>query len=134
MLRLAVYILPEHIWKNIDEKAGQTRQERADRRLRPVHLRGPRRGQFIRFERQPELLGRPSRRSRSWSSASSRARTRWSQALKKGEIDFADSLDADVFDSLDAREGITRVPAEYSGFDELAFNTGAALTERHPDR
>ena len=47
------------------------------------------------------------------------------QALKKGEVDFADGLDAAPFKSLENVKGVTRVPAEYSGFDELAFNTGA---------
>jgi peptide/nickel transport system substrate-binding protein len=54
------------------------------------------------------------------------------QALKKGEIDFADSLEANVFSSLKNVPGITTVPATYSGFDEMAFNTGAALDDGTP--
>jgi peptide/nickel transport system substrate-binding protein len=54
------------------------------------------------------------------------------QALKKGEIDFADGLDPAPFNSLKSTEGITTVPADYSGFDELAFNTGAALDTGEP--
>ena len=53
-------------------------------------------------------------------------------ALKKGEIDFADNLGATSFKSLKNVKGITTVPAEYSGFDELAFNTGAATDNGVP--
>jgi peptide/nickel transport system substrate-binding protein len=54
------------------------------------------------------------------------------QALKKGEIDFADSLESNVFKSLQNTPGITTVSAIYSGFNELAFNTGAALDDGTP--
>ena len=37
------------------------------------------------------------------------------QALKKGEIDFADNLPPNVFKSLQGVDGITTVPAVYSG-------------------
>jgi peptide/nickel transport system substrate-binding protein len=54
------------------------------------------------------------------------------QALKKGEIDFADSLESNVFKSLQGQPGITTISAQYSGFNELAFNTGAALADGTP--
>jgi peptide/nickel transport system substrate-binding protein len=54
------------------------------------------------------------------------------QALKKGEIDFADDLDPAPFNSLKHTPGITAVAADYPGFQELAFNTGAALDTGEP--
>ena len=54
------------------------------------------------------------------------------QALKKGEIDFADSLESNVFKSLQNIPGITTVSSTYSGFNELSFNTGAALDDGTP--
>ena len=54
------------------------------------------------------------------------------QALKVGEIDYADSLEANVFDSLADAPNISRLSAVYSGFNELAFNTGAALDTGKP--
>jgi peptide/nickel transport system substrate-binding protein len=54
------------------------------------------------------------------------------QALKKGEIDYADSLEANVFDSLADAPNIERKSAIYPGFNELAFNTGAALVDNKP--
>ena len=54
------------------------------------------------------------------------------QALKKGEIDYADSLEANVYDSLADAPNIERKSAVYPGFNELAFNTGAALVDGKP--
>jgi peptide/nickel transport system substrate-binding protein len=49
------------------------------------------------------------------------------QALKRGEIDFADNLDANIFNALKNSPGIKTIDTLYSGFDEIAMNTGAAL-------
>jgi peptide/nickel transport system substrate-binding protein len=54
------------------------------------------------------------------------------QALRKGEIDYADSLESNVFDSLADVPNIKRLSAVYSGFNELAFNTGAATVDNKP--
>jgi peptide/nickel transport system substrate-binding protein len=51
------------------------------------------------------------------------------QALKRGEIDFADNLDANIFNSLKTTPGIKTVDAVYSGFNEIGMNTGAALDD-----
>ena len=56
------------------------------------------------------------------------------QALRSGEIDMIDALDAGPFQSLKGVKGITSVAAKYSGFDEFAFNTGAALGGRDAHR
>jgi peptide/nickel transport system substrate-binding protein len=54
------------------------------------------------------------------------------QALRKGEIDFADDVPGDLFKSIANASGIKRVPAIYSGFDEIGMNTGAATTTGRP--
>ena len=54
------------------------------------------------------------------------------QGLKKGEVDFVDGLEANVFESLKDTPGVTRVKGAYSGFDELAMNVGAALDDGTP--
>jgi peptide/nickel transport system substrate-binding protein len=54
------------------------------------------------------------------------------QALRKGEIDFADDIDGPLFEALKNTEGVTSVTAKYPGFNELAFNTGAALKNGDP--
>ena len=107
MLRLAVPILPEHIWKDIDEKqvttfdndedAGRRRAVRADRvQDRPV----------LRLDGQQVLLGRRAedRRARLRVFANAEALV---QALKQGEIDMAHDARRRPFDSLKNTPGIT---------------------------
>jgi peptide/nickel transport system substrate-binding protein len=125
MLRLAVYILPEHIWSKIDEKTVQTDKNEPIVGSGPFIFEQHVVGQFIRFRANPDYwAGAPKIKElvfRIFQSEDTMV-----AALKKGEIDFADSLGSTSFDSLKSSKNITRVAAEYTGFDELAMNTGAA--------
>jgi peptide/nickel transport system substrate-binding protein len=132
MLRLAVPILPEHVWKNIDEKKVSTfDNEKHAVGSGPFVLAERKTGQFVRLTANKSYwAGAPKIDElvyRVFNNADAQL-----QALKKGEIDFADGLDAAPFNSLKSTPGITTVPAQYSGFDELAFNTGAALDTGQP--
>jgi peptide/nickel transport system substrate-binding protein len=136
MERLAVYILPEHIWKDIDEKKVQSYKNEGTAAA-PTVGAGPfvmverQVGQFIRMKANDNFYGgRPAVDELVFKIYSNGDAL--GQALKKGEIDFADSLSANVYDSLQGAEGITAVSAQYSGFNELAFNTGAALDDGTP--
>lgn len=52
------------------------------------------------------------------------------QALRKGDIDAVDGITAASYNSLSGAAGISRIDARPgSSFDELGFNTGAALTD-----
>ena len=136
MEHLTVYILPEHIWKDISEtEVKKFKNEPTPGN--PIVSGGPyvfterQVGQFIRLEANPNYWrGKPAVSEvvfRVYGNDDAMA-----QALKKGEIDFADNLPPNVFKSLQGVDGITTVPAVYSGFDELAFNTGAALSDGTP--
>jgi len=135
MLHLYVYILPEHIWKDIDEK--QVKSFANEPGPEGTVGSGPftvvehKKGQFIRLEANKSYYrGAPKIDElvfRVFQNQDSLA-----QALRRGEIDFADSLGANVFDSLKDAEGVKTFPATYSGFDEIAFNTGAALDDGTP--
>ena len=131
MLRLAVYILPEHIWKNIDEKAAQTNKNEPIIGSGPFIFEQHVVGQFIRFRANPNYwAGAPKIKElvfRIFQSEDTMV-----AALKKGEIDFADSIGSTSYDSLKGDKNITTVPAEYTGFDELAMNTGAATDNGAP--
>lgn len=136
MERLAVYILPEHIWKDIDEKEVQSYKNEGTE-AEPTVGAGPfvmverQVGQFIRLKANDNYFrGRPAVDELVFKIYSNGDAL--GQALKKGEIDFADSLSANVYESLQGAEGITAVSAQYSGFNELAFNTGAALDDGTP--
>ncbi len=135
MLSLAVYILPEHIWKDIDAK--KVRSFANEPGPDGIVGSGPfvvtehKRGQFIRLSANKNYWGGAPAIDelvfRIFNNEDSLA-----QALRRGEIDFADSLGANVFKSLESADGVTTVPANYSGFDEIAFNTGAALDDGTP--
>jgi peptide/nickel transport system substrate-binding protein len=136
MEKLLVYILPEHIWSKIDEKAVASYKNEGTPDS-PTVGAGPyvmierQVGQFIRMQANPNFYrGKPAVDEVDFKIYKNGDAL--GQALKKGEIDFADSLEANVFSSLKNVPGITTVPATYSGFDELAFNTGAALDDGTP--
>ena len=136
MAHLAVYIIPEHIWKNVSETQVQsyTNEPAAGQTIvggGPFLLAQRATGQYIRMVANPNYYGGQPKISgvdfRIYSNGDAEG-----QALKKGEIDFADSLEPNVYKSLAGVPGIAQVPAIYSGFDELAFNTGAALDTGKP--
>ena len=131
MLRLAVPILPEHIWKDIDEKVSTFDNEKNAVGSGPFKLEERSTGQFVRLSANKSYWGGAPKIDevvfRVFNNADAQL-----QALKKGEIDFADQLDPAPFNSLKDTPGITTVPGKYSGFDELAFNTRAALDTGEP--
>jgi peptide/nickel transport system substrate-binding protein len=132
MLRLAVPILPEHIWKDIDEKEVSTfDNEKNAVGSGPFKLEERSTGQFVRLSTNKSYWGGAPKIDevvfRVFNNADAQL-----QALRKGEIDFADQLDPAPFNSIKDTPGITTVPGKYSGFNELAFNTGAALDTGEP--
>ena len=136
MLHLYVYILPEHIWKDIDEKEVKSFANEPGPdgigRLRAVHRRGAQEGPVHPARGATRTTTRARRTIDELVFRVFQNEDSLAQALRRGEIDFADSLDANVFDSLKDAEGVKTFPATYSGFDEIAFNTGAALDDGTP--
>ncbi len=136
MEKLIVYILPQHIWEKIDEKA-VTSYKNEGTVSSPTVGAGPyvmierKVRQFIRMQANPNYFrGKPAVDEvdfKIYQNADAMG-----QALKKGEIDFAEGLESNVYNSLKNTPGITTVGAAPAAFDELAFNTGAALTDGTP--
>ena len=133
MERLAVYILPEHVWSGVDAKAVKSfaNEPEAGQTLvgsGPFLVTERRSGQFIRMVANDTYFnGRPAVDElvfRVYNNPDALG-----QALIKGEVDFASGLTADVFSTLEGKEGITTYAGGYTGFAELAFNLGAALTD-----
>ena len=133
MERLAVYILPEHVWSGVDAKAVKSfaNEPEAGQTLvgsGPFLVTERRSGQFIRMVANDTYFnGRPAVDElvfRVYNNPDALG-----QALIKGEVDFASGLTADVFSTLEGKEGITTYAGGYTGFNELAFNLGAALTD-----
>ena len=136
MERLAVYILPEHVWSAIDAKAVKSFANEPEEGQvlvgsGPFLVAQREAGQFIRMVANDSYyMGRPQVDElvfRIYNNPDALA-----QALIKGEVDFAEGLTADVFSTLEGQEGITTYAGAYSGFNELAFNMGAALSDGTP--
>jgi peptide/nickel transport system substrate-binding protein len=136
MDRLYVYILPEHVYSKIDETAIQSyTNEPVDGKPTVgggAYLIAERKvGQFVRLVANPNFFrGKPAVDEIVFKLYANPDAL--GQALKKGEIDYADSLEANVWDSLANTPNIERKSAVYPGFNELAFNTGAALVDNKP--
>lgn len=134
MLRLAVPILPQHVWEKIDAAAVETYENLPPAGAvgsGPFQLLEYRTGQFVRFKANEEYWdGAPKIDElvfRIFNNEDAAV-----QALVKGEVDFVDNLTATPFLALDGREGITTISAVADGFSELAFNSGAATVDGEP--
>lgn len=136
MERLAVYVLPEHVWSAVDGKAVKSfANEPAPGEVLvgsgPFLVAERKNGQYLRMVANDRyFLGRPKVDEvifRIYNNPDAMA-----QALKKGEIDFAEGLTADVFSTLEGQENIKTYAGAYAGFNEIAFNTGAALADGTP--
>jgi peptide/nickel transport system substrate-binding protein len=129
MTRLAVPILPEHVWSKVtDAQVKSYANETGVVGSGPFTLVERKAGQFVRLAANTGYWdGGPKIDElvfRVYANADALA-----QALKAGEVDIADALDADVWQSLKNTTGVVTYAAKYYGFDELAFNTGAALAD-----
>ncbi|MBO3744924.1 peptide ABC transporter substrate-binding protein [Streptosporangiaceae bacterium NEAU-GS5] len=136
MEHLAIPILPEHIWKGIDAKAVKSyANEPTDGK--PVVGSGPfvlverKKQQYLRFVANKNYWGGAPHFDqlvfRVFTNADAEA-----EALRRGEIDYAYDLKSAVYDSLKNTPGITARASVYTGFNEVAFNTGAALADGTP--
>jgi peptide/nickel transport system substrate-binding protein len=137
MERLSVPILPEHIWSKIDDDELRDYANEPDSKpvgmigSGPFVLEEAREGEFYRFGRNPEYWGKQPTidgvEFRLYRNADALV-----QALKNGEVDFADDLDANVFAALEGEEDIETKAADYYGFNYLTFNAGAELVDGTP--
>jgi peptide/nickel transport system substrate-binding protein len=131
MLALGVYIIPEHIWKNVSEKAVGTFKNTAMVGSGPFVMEQRATGQFIRLKANPNYWGGAPHVNqvvfRIFDDQDAMV-----QALRKGEIDFADNLQSSLYKSLNNAPNITQVPAVYTAFDEIGMNTGAATASGQP--
>ena len=131
MLHLSVYILPEHIWKHVSESQVNTFTNSKMVGSGPFILEQRVTGQFIKLRANPDYWGgAPHIKTlifRVFDNNDAMV-----QALRKGEIDFADDLPGSLYKSLAGAANIKQVPAIYSGFDEIGMNTGAATTTGQP--
>lgn len=131
---LPIPIVPEHVWKDIDEKEVKTYAAEPEDG-QPVVGSGPFRlvegkagGDTYRFEANPDY----------WKGAAHidevvfrvyKSEDPAVQALIKGEVDFAEGLSAIQVKALADQPTIEAINGNSPGFDEIAFNTGAVDVE-----
>jgi peptide/nickel transport system substrate-binding protein len=132
MLSMAIPILPEHIWKDIDGDEVATFANTD----KPVGS-----GPFQLVEVQTNQFYRFAANKNYWAGAAKVDEVIFrifaddealTQALKKGEVDMVQDISAQAFEALANTPGITTSDSKYSGFNELAFNLGAQTVDNKP--
>ncbi|MEQ6900804.1 ABC transporter substrate-binding protein [Nocardioides sp. YIM 152588] len=127
---LPIPIIPEHVWADVSEKDVKSYKNEPEGG-EPVVGSGPFRlvdgsagGSTIKFEANPDY----------WKGASHldevvfrvyKSEDPLVQALKKGEVDFADGISALQVRALEGEDSIIAQNGDSPGFDEIAFNVGA---------
>ncbi|WP_223208081.1 ABC transporter substrate-binding protein [Actinopolyspora erythraea] len=131
MRSIAVPIVPEHVWSNVDDVA-----EFANQRM-PIVGNGP----FIATEYRPQQFLTLRANEDFWRGAPNVDRLRFVnfensdaavQALRKGEIDVVRDLTPTQFDALRDAEDIRRVRGKGRRFYEIVLNPGAANSAGEP--
>jgi peptide/nickel transport system substrate-binding protein len=127
LLSIDAYILPEHIWKDIGRDQARTFDDYPDPVTSgPFHLVDWQQDSWT-FEANPDYwAGAPNVDEvvfRVYPSQDALV-----VALRSGEIDFADGVQADLFDSLTGEPGIRTNAAVTSDVIWAGLNTGADVT------
>lgn len=123
ILQMYIPILPEHIWKDQTLDSIPTFGNDA-----PVVGSGPyqavewQTGQFVRFVRNPEYWGTQGAADEIVIQFFDSGDT-MVQALKSGDLDYAQSVNADQFNDLDGQPDIVTVAGQTNGWTMLSFNT-----------
>ncbi|WP_406045129.1 ABC transporter substrate-binding protein [Micromonospora sp. NBC_00898] len=129
MLRMAVPIVPEHVWRNTPSaKVKDFPNTDNPVGSGPFRLVEAKKGQYYRFAANKEYWGGAPKIDelifRVFANDEAMA-----NALKKGEIDMLNDINSGVFESLQNVPGITASSSKYSGFSEIAYNLGAQTVE-----
>lgn len=132
VLSIYIYTVPEHIFSDLSKEELKTFENFPPVTSGPFHVTEWERGQFFSMEANPDYwAGAPHVDEiiyRIFNNEDALV-----QALKAGEIDFADTLNATLFDSLQGEENITTNEALIPSFEEIGFNVGADETQKEAD-
>ncbi len=125
ILQMYIPILPKHIWKDQTVDSVGTFANPA-----PVVGSGPYQavqwetGQFVRFERNPNDVGPSGAPEQVVLQFFSEADT-MVQALKSGDLDYAQGMNADQFNDLKGQPDIVTVNGTTNGWTMLSINSYA---------
>jgi peptide/nickel transport system substrate-binding protein len=116
-----VYILPEHVWSKLSVTQAKTYQKVPVIGSGPFQLVQWTKGQFWKFEANDSYWGgAPHIQTlifRLFDNAEAMV-----AALKKGEIDFADNIPADLYNSLKGQPNVAQNATSPTTFDQMSFN------------
>jgi peptide/nickel transport system substrate-binding protein len=124
---LPIPIVPEHIWKNVSEKEVKTYSNEPPNVVGSGPFRiieGKASGSLYRFVPNRHYWGGVSHIDNLVFRVYN-AEDTVVEALKKGEIDFAEGISPLQVKALQGQPGITAQMGDSPGFDEVAFNTGS---------
>jgi peptide/nickel transport system substrate-binding protein len=127
---LYTYILPEHVWQEHADQPKATDNVPAVG-SGPFVIAEYERGQFVRLERNPHWSG-PEPRIDEVIFRIFENEDALAEALKQGEIDFANIDSPNVFDSLKGEPNIRTYNGVRPEFDEIAMNNGSAFQPPDP--
>ncbi|CAN5691829.1 ABC transporter substrate-binding protein [soil metagenome] len=130
LLTAIVFILPEHIWSDIDKKEAKTFENNPPVGSGPFHVTEWKKGQFFTMEANDDYWGGdPHIDEVTYRIFNNEDAV--TQALKSGEIDFTSGLSANLYESLQNDPNLGTHEANISSFDEIGMNVGADA--QYPD-
>jgi len=123
---LPMPIVPEHVWKNISEEEVKSYANEGEVvGSGPFqYVSGTAGGSTYKFKVNPDYWG-PQPKIDEIDYVVYQAEDPMVQALKTGEIDFAEDIPALQLKALDGEPGIKTNTGSSPSFDEIAFNTGS---------
>jgi len=133
MLHLAVPILPEHVWKNVSADDVATFANDAPDTVAsgPFILVQAKKGQFYKFKANKNYWrGAPKIDELIYQVFQDE--TTMVEALRKGDIDFAEDLTPEDYEALKSDPNITVHAGPSTYTYEIGINTGAATVDNEP--
>ena len=128
---LDVYILPKHVWGELDSDERDKFNGQSPVGSGPFTLEKFEKGQFARFKANPNFYGgRPAVDKvvlRKFNNPDAMV-----AALKTGELDAAFDIPGTAFNSLKNEENIETVEGYQGSMSEVAINGGDGLKKPHP--
>ena len=126
-----VYIVPKHIYEKFSAKEVTKHDGQDGVGSGPYHLTEFKKGQFARFEANPNYWrGEPPLAAvviRNFNNAETMV-----AALRRGEIDAAHAVTSAAYDRLEGEPGLELVEGNQGAFNEFAINGGDGPEKGHP--
>jgi peptide/nickel transport system substrate-binding protein len=121
ILKTYVPVIPAHVWADKAETICDDQFQTPIVGSGPYQAQEWETGQFVRFTKNPNFGAELAADEVVMSFFETE--DTMAQALRNGELDYAQNVLSDQFDQLATEDGITTVAGTANGFTELGFNT-----------